>query len=687
MRGLYAPSSISDAEKAERASNLSLLIRILLIIVTIALVAISFAQPALTPMTVGTFSEVAGLTVVVLILNRHNWTILASWLFVAVAIFIVTKNSLSAGGIRSPGVSMFYVFALASGLLLGLRAGVATALACAGIGFALVLSERYRFLPPETVRYSAFAYWWLNILYMGLVIFLLHLATRSIRRAFHRAESELAARSNAERRLQTLLDHTPFLLAHCDRDGRYVAASRSYSALFGLTPDEIIGKRVVDVVGARSSEMMRPHIEAVLAGKRVEYEAEIQVGDVEPRHYHVIAVPERNEQDQVLGYIVSVIDITERVSAFEENERLLEKLATEIGIGIWELDLHANQFVRMSGMAALYGLEAGTINSADFRRQVHADDRVDAAARRDAAIRERQTFQAEFRVNRPNGEIRWMLGVGRGVYDKMTGEPTRMVGLNVDITQKKANEEEAELQRRELTHLMRVATLGGLSGGIAHELGQPLASILANAQAAEAILSKDHPDLAEVLEILREIAQEDQRAGQVIRRLRQLLHRGEHQRAPVSLNELIASTLQLLHSELATRKIKVDTDLRTGLPLISGDSVELQQVLINLIMNAIEAMASIPPSERTLSIITEEKEAGNIAVSIKDRGPGMSRDKLERIFEPFFTTKLGGLGLGLSICSTIVMSHHGKLGLRNASEGGIVATVSLPKSAQVAAAS
>jgi len=487
---------------------------------------------------------------------------------------------------------------------------------------------------------------------------------------------------------QSILDHTPFLLAHCDRDGRYVDASRSYSALFGLTPDEIIGKSVVDVVGATGFEVMLPPIEAVLAGKRVEYEAEIiKVGDVEPRHYHIIAVPERDKQNQVLGYIVSLIDITERIRAFDENERLLENLAAELGIGIWELDLRADQFIRLPGMAALYGLEPGTIKSgSDFRRQVHPEDRVNAAAQRDAAIRERQTFQAEFRVIRPNGQMRWMLAVGRVVYDKVTCEPTRMVGLNVDITEKKAKEEETKLQRKELTHLMRVATLGGLSGGIAHELGQPLASILANAQAAETILSKEHRDLTEVLEILREIIEEDQRAGQVIRRLRQLLHRGEHQKAPIDLNYLIASTLQLLRSELTTQNVKVDTELQTDLPSIPGDSVELQQVLINLIMNAIEAMASIPPPERTLSIITEENQEGNVAVSIRDRGPGMSPDKLERI-EPFFTTKVGGLGLGLSICSTIVTSHHGKLGLRNASAGGIVATVSLPKGAQLAPAS
>jgi PAS domain S-box-containing protein len=566
---------------------------------------------------------------------------------------------------------------LFAGLVGGVRAGTLALLASTVISWWLFLPLRHSFVILSVVDAARL------IVFVVVGAFILWGAQR-YQKIIESLSKEVALRKLTQNRLQ-ILDHTPFLLAQCNRDVRYVNASKSYAALFGLTPDEIVGKRVVDVVGASGFETMRPHIEAVLAGKRVEYEAEVKVGNVEPRHYQVISVPEWSEQNHVVGYIVSVIDITERIRAFEEKELLLEKLAAEIGIGIWELDLRADRFTRIPGMAALYGLDPATINSAaDFRRRVHPDDRVNAAARRDAAIRERQTFHAEFRVIRPNGEMRWMLGVGRTVYDKVTGEPIRMVGLNVDITEKKTNEEEAELQRKELTHLMRVATLGGLSGGIAHELSQPLASILANAQAAQLMLAASAPDLEHVGEILNDIVQEDYRAAQVIRHLRTLLQKGERSEAAISLNELIGSVLQLLHSELIARNIKVYTELKAGLPPISGDSVELQQVLINLIMNAIEAMASAPPSERGLSIVTAETNEGYVEASIRDRGPGISPDQLNRVFEPFITTKAGGLGLGLSICSTIVTIHRGRLNLRNASEGGVVATVLLPKSAQLA---
>jgi C4-dicarboxylate-specific signal transduction histidine kinase len=170
----------------------------------------------------------------------------------------------------------------------------------------------------------------------------------------------------------------------------------------------------------------------------------------------------------------------------------------------------------------------------------------------------------------------------------------------------------------------------------------------------------------------------------VIGRLRKLFEKGEHHEELINLDDLITSTLQLLRSELTTNNILVRTELKAGLPAISGDWVELQQVLVNLMMNAIDAMASVPRSARTLSIVTTATKEGNIEVSIRDRGPGMPEDQLKQIFEPFFTTKKSGLGLGLSICSTIIAAHRGQITLRNALGGGMVATVSLPRSAQLA---
>jgi C4-dicarboxylate-specific signal transduction histidine kinase len=173
----------------------------------------------------------------------------------------------------------------------------------------------------------------------------------------------------------------------------------------------------------------------------------------------------------------------------------------------------------------------------------------------------------------------------------------------------------------------------------------------------------------------------------VVHRLRRLLKRGEQQSVPTNLNDLITSTLALLHSELVDRKIKVQAELDDALPSISGDPVQLQQVLLNLMMNSMEAMANTPAQKCMLSIVTGMAKDGCIEVSIRDRGPGIQPNELARLFEPFFTTKGHGLGLGLSICSTIIQSHRGQLNLSNARGGGALAVVRLPARVELAQAS
>ena len=462
----------------------------------------------------------------------------------------------------------------------------------------------------------------------------------------------------------------------------------------GRAPDEIIGKSLVEIIGAEGLETIRPYVDTVLRGQPVEYDVKLDLPGIGPRHYHVVYVPERDEALHVIGWIASIIDVTESKKAAEEKERL-EKLVAEMRlpaasaqIGIWDWDMRTDIVSCTPEHEAIFGLDAASVRSySEFFDRVHPEDVEVVRARREAAVKAHRTFQLEFRVIRPNGEIRWVMAVGAAVYDKNTGEPIRIMGNSIDVTERKATEVQAELQRKELMHLMRVATLGGLSGGLAHELNQPLASILANAQAAQQMVARKSTDWERLAETLDDIVQQDERAGQVIRHLRKLLQRGEHREAVISLNELVASTLQLLHSELVNRKIRVDLDLKPALPPIAGDSVELQQVLINLIVNALEAMASTPPSDRAIRIATREANGRSVAVSITDRGPGLSPEDRKRIFEPFFTTKTGGLGLGLSICTTILTAHRGRLTLAKAPGGGTVATVTLPKSEELAIAS
>ena len=221
--------------------------------------------------------------------------------------------------------------------------------------------------------------------------------------------------------------------------------------------------------------------------------------------------------------------------------------------------------------------------------------------------------------------------------------------------------------------------MGELSGALAHELNQPLTAILSNAQAAQRLLAKSPVDLDEVREILSDISNDDRRAGDIINRLRVLMKKeGKAKLVPLNLNDLANDVLELAHSELVERNVALATRLAPGLPDIHGDRVQLQQVLLNLIMNACEAMSDTDSGDRRLAVSTARDGDSNLQLTIVDRGPGISSDVVDRIFEPFVTTKAQGLGLGLSICRSIVAAHGGRLWVANNPDRGASFFVSLP---------
>jgi C4-dicarboxylate-specific signal transduction histidine kinase len=216
-----------------------------------------------------------------------------------------------------------------------------------------------------------------------------------------------------------------------------------------------------------------------------------------------------------------------------------------------------------------------------------------------------------------------------------------------------------------------------MSVSIAHELNQPLTAILSNAEVVHDLLGQKDVNPEQIREIIADIIEEDTRASEVMSRVRNLLRKGESRSEVIDLNQLVDATLALLHSEFVGRKTTVETTLAGGLPAISGDPVQLQQVLLNAIMNAMEAMCENAPSQRTLKIMTRAKD-DRVEAVIVDRGHGIAPEHRARLFQPFFTTKDHGLGLGLSICANIVASHGGKLGIENNEGDGATVTVSLP---------
>ena len=247
-----------------------------------------------------------------------------------------------------------------------------------------------------------------------------------------------------------------------------------------------------------------------------------------------------------------------------------------------------------------------------------------------------------------------------------------------NVTARRQAERQIEEQRRELSHLARVAVLGQLSGAIAHELNQPLAAILSNAEAARQLLHRQPADLEELDDILRDIAADDQRAAAVIHRLRALLRRGDRQLQAIDGRELVGEVLELARSELMTRQVNATAVVEPALLSFYGDRVQMQQVLLNLILNGCEAMSTTAVSDRRLVLTAGTDAAGSVCFAVRDHGTGIPPELSESLFEPFVTTKPDGLGLGLSISQTIVAAHGGRLWAENNTGGGATLHCLLP---------
>ncbi|SFU22647.1 ATP-binding protein [Mesorhizobium sp. YR577] len=293
-----------------------------------------------------------------------------------------------------------------------------------------------------------------------------------------------------------------------------------------------------------------------------------------------------------------------------------------------------------------------------------------------ALTQDAKTQRYEHEVLRPNGEVGWQHWTDRAILDGK-GSVAEIQAVGRDLTELHRAEAELRERRKEVTHLTRVAMLGELSGALAHELNQPLTAILANAQAARHLIRGKKPDLAGIGEILDDIVADDDRAGKVIKRLRSLLKKESADRSTTDVNRIVMDTMQLLRSELIDRRVAVDLRLARSLPPIEGDSVQIQQILINLILNGCEAVAGVANAERRMTI-TSRSTGNDIEIAVSDRGAGIDPLMLDRIFDPFVTTRNTGLGLGLSICRTIVEAHLGRIWATNNPNRGATITFSIP---------
>ncbi|HEX4439889.1 MAG TPA: ATP-binding protein [Thermoanaerobaculia bacterium] len=346
-------------------------------------------------------------------------------------------------------------------------------------------------------------------------------------------------------------------------------------------------------------------------------------------------------------------------AALGESERRMALAAEAADVGVWLYDIARDEIWINEIIRGRRGWTEERVPLARFLAGVHPEDRDGLRAALEDATRTAGRFEREYRLARADGGSRWVSSRGRA--EALEGRGVVLRGAALDVTRRKEAELEAARRRDELAHLSRVTLLGELSGSLAHELNQPLTAILSNAQAAQRFLEEGAGRIPDVRAILADIVAEDRHAGEVIRRHRLLLRKGEVRLEPLDMSETVGEVLSLVRSDLLRSGVVATAELPAGLPAALGDRVQIQQVILNLITNACDAVGSAGPADRRIAVRAAADDGAGVRVSVSDRGTGIPAEAADRLFEPFFTTKPDGMGLGLAVCRSIISAHGGRL--------------------------
>jgi signal transduction histidine kinase len=433
-------------------------------------------------------------------------------------------------------------------------------------------------------------------------------------------------------------------------------------------------------------EVARTH-QAVIARRRGEWE--------------VVEVPELKQAKQELKQLNEELErrVAERVKQLTAaNQELLAQIAerkrTEEDLRRSEAQLAEAQRLTHTG-SWTWNVETGKLRWSREQflilgfdpekeeppyqlavERVHPEDRPSFDGVLAQALRDRREFDLSFRILLPDGSIKFLQGIGHPAVND-AGE-LDYVGTVMDVSERRRADEALRDTQAELARVTRITAMGELAASIAHEINQPLAAIVTNSDASLRWLSNDPPNLEEARAALKRTVRDGNRASDVIKRIRALLMRDKPEHVDLNLNDAISEVLALMRSELYRRHVTVQTDLLAGLLPIRGDRVQLQQVMLNLILNAIEATSAVKSRPRVLRISTQTDNGCAVLVTVEDSGVGLDPATVGRLFEPFFTTKPGGMGMGLAISRSIIEAHGGRLWASSGAPHGTVFRFSLP---------
>jgi PAS domain S-box-containing protein len=350
------------------------------------------------------------------------------------------------------------------------------------------------------------------------------------------------------------------------------------------------------------------------------------------------------------------------------REQRMSLAAESANLAFWTINFERKQSWMSDKGRAIFNFAPDEALSRElFLSRVHPEDRVAVDEAIERARASSQTFEFEYRLLRPDGQTRWLISRGRYLRNDRD-RVNELIGVAIDVTAQVQANLQLRLQREELAHLSRVALMGELTASLAHELNQPLTAIASNAAAGRRFLTLGSPEPEMFDELLADVASDARRAGDIIHGIHHFVRKSESVRRAVNLNEIIREVLRLLHSDLLGRATAVETQLAPNLPPVDANSVQLQQILLNLLMNSLEAM-HVTPAEKRRILISTECEADSVVTSVRDYGGGLPKDNPDKIFTHFYSTKPAGMGMGLTIVRSIVESHGGELAAENADDG------------------
>lgn len=569
-----------------------------------------------------------------------------------------------------------------------------------GLGPALlsgalsILAIDYRFTPPGNTFFiyaSGIPRVALFALAAGFVI-LLSAVQRNTTESLRRARDDLRAsvrdleelnqalraesmrRQRAEQNLQAIIDTIPALVASYNPEGECDFANRTWRDYTGLSTAEVGMDLLKAVVPLDDTGLRKDAWQDRLADQEAfQTERRMRRADGVYRWHLLRRVPIRNGEGTILKWYIVAVDIEEQKrarDALRRSEAYLAEAQSLSRTGSFAWEIASGEITWSDETYRIFDIDRAVKPNLDLILEaVHPDDRPLIQSQVDGSRQGARDYDFAFRLLTRNGQVKFLHVRAR----RMTFESDEIVGAVMDLTEARQAQQVLSDMQTELAHMTRMTTLGELTASIAHEVNQPLSAIAMRGQAGLRFLSRTEPDIDEVREALESIISNAIRASDVISHIRSLSRKAAAEFTRLDINDVIRDTVPLVQHQASNHRVRLQLELASGLPDVLGDRVQLQQVIINLVMNGIEAMTEMTGRGCELVIRSGRYNGEKVLVAVQDAGMGIDPDNEARIFDAFYTTKVEGMGMGLSICRSIVEAHSGRMwASRNAGPGATI---------------